>query len=424
MTSGNMSGGPVCKGNREALDRLGRVADAFLLHDRDIHARADDSVTMCAGGWPRVVRRARGYAPLPVYLKPDGPTVLALGAELKNTVCLARGTEAFLSPHVGDLRNPDTLDFQLEAAGHLLGLLKARPRALATDLHPDYLSTRQAERYPGLPIVRVQHHAAHALSAMAELGLEAPFLALCLDGSGLGPEGSVWGCELLKIGRDGFRRLGGLKPAPLPGGDMAARQPWRSAVGRLYAGWGEDWPEVAPPVLLEYIRSRIPGLETGLFTRMMDQGLNSPMCSSLGRLFDSAAAMMGLGFENSYEGQAAMKLESTAAEGEADSYPHACNRPVRAGRGKMDRPGPGPFARKDIGGPQVANAYRPNGRPLSQRLDPWSGPRGRTGLQNERLPHRGADRRLHDEHNPALRAQPLSDKLEPSGGDPPRGSLQ
>ena len=321
MTSGNLSGGPICKGNREALKRLGGVADAFLLHDRDIQARADDSVARCIDEGPQVLRRARGYVPAPVHLAEKGPQVLALGPELKNTVCLAKGAEAFISPHIGDLRNPETLDSHLEAARHLLELLDGKPQALAVDLHPDYLSGRQTERYSGLPLVRVQHHAAHALSAMAELSLEFPFAALCLDGSGFGLDGTVWGGEILYVGRKGFKRLGGLTPALLPGGDMAARQPWRVAAGRLYASLGPRWLESAPQPLIALMESHTSGQGAAVLGKMMEQGFNSPMCSSLGRLFDAAAALMGLRYENAYEGQAAMGLESAAHAGVQDAYP-------------------------------------------------------------------------------------------------------
>ena len=266
------------------------------------------------------MRRARGYAPAPLQLADKGPRVLALGAELKNTVCLAKGQDAFLSPHIGDLKDSETLASHLETTRRLLDLLEVKPQALAVDLHPDYLSSRQAERYPGLPLVRIQHHAAHALSAMAELGLEPPFVALCLDGSGLGPDGSVWGGEILYMCRNGFKRLGGLTPAPLPGGDKAARQTWRAAVGRLYTAMGRGWLEAAPQALGRHIESQASGQGAALLGRALEQGFNSPPCSSLGRLFDAAAALMGLRYENAYEGQAAMELEGVAAEGVVEDY--------------------------------------------------------------------------------------------------------
>ncbi len=320
MTSGNLSDQPICTGNREALDVLGEVADYFLLHDREIQSRIDDSVAISLRGRTRVLRRARGYAPRPVHLHTPGPRVLALGPELKNTFCLARGDQAFLSPHIGDLQDAQTLEFYLETLRRMRDLLKIEPQALAVDLHPDYLSTRQAERFAGLPVIRVQHHAAHALSAMAESGLEGPIIALSLDGAGLGLDGSVWGCEIMKVGPNGFRRLGGLRPAPLPGGDKAARQPWRSAAGRLFAALGPEWHGHIPAALYSHISSRCEpgGLE--LFNHVMARGLNSPGCSSLGRLFDAAAAIIGLRYEAAYEGQAAMELEGATLRGERGRY--------------------------------------------------------------------------------------------------------
>ena len=253
MTSGNLSDEPICMHNDEAISRLARVADYFLLHNRDIHTRADDSVAMSVLGQPRVVRRARGYVPRPVFLEAPGPDILALGPELKNTLCLTRGDEAFISSHVGDLKDAETLDYFQETLGRLKDLVQAEPRALAVDLHPDYLSTRQAETMPGLPVIKVQHHAAHALSVMAELGLKPPVLGLSLDGTGLGADRTVWGCELLLVEADGFSRLGHLAPMPLPGGDKAAKEPWRSACGLLFTAFGPAWIDYLPAPLLEWL---------------------------------------------------------------------------------------------------------------------------------------------------------------------------
>jgi len=316
MTSGNLSDEPIAVDNQEALARLKEVADFFLLHDRQIYTRADDSVAMSVLDQPRVVRRARGYVPRPVFLNRPGPNVLALGPELKNTVCLTRGSQAFLSAHVGDLKDAETLAYFEQTLDRLQELLKIKPQALAVDLHPDYLSTRQAETWSGLPIIKVQHHAAHILSAVAELGLEGPVIGLALDGTGFGLDGSVWGGEVLLVSDQGFRRLGRISPFRLPGGDKAVRQPWRTACGLLGLTFGPDWARHLPRWLAGLGRPEM--IET--LEKMMDQGLNSPFCSSAGRLFDGLAGLVGFKFETAYEGQAAIEFEGALDETETGSY--------------------------------------------------------------------------------------------------------
>ena len=324
MTSGNLSDEPICLGNREALERLAGVADYFLLHDRDIHTRIDDSVAMNVLGQPRVVRRARGYVPRPVRLAVAGPAVLALGPELKNTLCLTRGEEAFLSAHVGDLDNARAVDYYRLTQQRLESFLELKPELLAADLHPDYLSTRRAlelVRERGLPLVRVQHHAAHVLAAVGELDLELPVLGLSLDGTGYGSDATVWGCELLLVGGRGFARLGHLRPFALPGGDAAARQTWRPACGLLRLAHGGDWPRRAPEHLARAaaaVAGGRPREALDLLERVMARGVNAPLCSSAGRLFDAVSALCGLRLEAAYEGQAPMELEAVldpAAEG-------------------------------------------------------------------------------------------------------------
>ncbi len=316
MTSGNPSDEPIAADNQEALERLGGVADFFLLHDRDIHARADDSVVLMALGQPRVVRRSRGFAPRPLRLEPAGPDILAVGAELKNVVCLARGSLAFLSPHIGDLKHPDGLIFHQRTSDRLIRLLGVAPRAVALDLHPDYLSSRAALDRPEPLKIRVQHHAAHVLAGLAESGLAGPALGLALDGAGHGPDGTVWGGELLLVGPDGFSRPGHLARFRLPGGDAAAREPWRAALGLLRLAHGADWAAHAPDHLAG--KTADGG---AILARMLDQGINSPWCSSAGRLFDGVAGLAGLRLTCGHEGQAAMELEAAAAAGEHGAYP-------------------------------------------------------------------------------------------------------
>ncbi|SDF81114.1 Hydrogenase maturation protein, carbamoyltransferase HypF [Desulfovibrio legallii] len=324
MTSANASGEPICLGNREALDRLERLADAWLLHDRDILVRVDDSVVTLQPGpagtsaaQPLFYRRARGYVPRPVFLPPQeahGPCVLGTGAELKATFCLTRGREAFVGQHIGDLENPATLNFYEEAAAHLEALLEVRPAALVCDLHPDFLSTRYARERAarqGLPLWSLQHHAAHAAAVLAENGRYAPALALCLDGTGLGEDGTVWGGELLLLELDAprWQRLGRLAPFALPGGDAAVREPWRIALSLAQRAGLEDADWVTHD-------GGAQDAAIAAVKEMLRRKVNCPLTSSCGRLFDAAAAALGLCARTTYEGQAAIRLEDAAVRPE------------------------------------------------------------------------------------------------------------
>ncbi|MDR3358427.1 MAG: carbamoyltransferase HypF [Desulfovibrio sp.] len=330
MTSANPRGEPICLGNREALSRIAGMADAFLLHDRDILTRVDDSVIALAPvapeGGSRIpsppedgsperlfFRRARGYVPYPVSLPQDGPVVLGAGAELKSTVCLTRGNQAFVGQHVGDLENPATLNFYEEVVARLETLLEIRPKAIVCDLHPDFLACRYAHARAvaeGLPFWRLQHHAAHAAAVLAENNCYDPALALCLDGSGLGDDGGIWGGEaiLMDISRARWQRVGRLSPFPLPGGDAAIREPWRCALA-LREQCGSSRENAAAPWDGEYAHA------ASAVREMLGRNLNCPQTSSCGRLFDAVAAQLGLCLVASYEGQAAMRLESAADTG-------------------------------------------------------------------------------------------------------------
>ena len=315
MTSANPHGEALVVGNDEALARLTGIADAFLIHDRDIVVRCDDSV-MRAG--PAFIRRARGYTPVPVSLAGDGPTVLALGAYLKNSICVLKGSEAFLSQHIGSLDNASTIGFLEETVSHLLGILDVTPDLIAHDLHPDFHSTRLAQRLAaewGVPAVAVAHHHAHIAAICAEHRLDEPLLGLAIDGVGLGPDGGLWGGELLRVDGDDCRRLGHLLPLCLPGGDRAAREPWRMAASALEACGRRA--EIA-----DFIARRHPGRDGARLTMMLERRINCPATSSLGRLFDAAAGLLGLRAEARYEGQAAMELEGlAAAHGTVDPLP-------------------------------------------------------------------------------------------------------
>jgi hydrogenase maturation protein HypF len=305
-TSGNRSEEPMAIDDQEALDRLGEVADGFLGHDRPILRPLDDSVGRIEAGRLHLLRRARGFAPLPLAM--DGAGVLALGAQQKATVTLLVRGQAVVSQHLGDLDSAAGMALLERTAMDLLAFLDAAPERLACDLHPDYASTRLAEALAGrlgLPLVRVQHHHAHVAAVLAEHGLPGPVLGLAWDGAGFGPDGTVWGGEALAVDRAGFRRLGHLRPFPLPGGDLAAREPRRSALGLCLACLGEPGPAAAA----------FAPAELAVLARAAERGVNSPRASSVGRLFDAVAALLGLRRGRGFEGQAAMALEFQARDG-------------------------------------------------------------------------------------------------------------
>ncbi|HXU30847.1 MAG TPA: carbamoyltransferase HypF [Thermoanaerobaculia bacterium] len=314
MTSGNRSEEPICRDDDEALERLGDLADAFLLHDREIHAVCDDSVVRVFAGRELPLRRSRGYAPYPLRLPHLSPPLLAVGAELKATFCLAQDRRAFLSQHIGDLGNLETLTAFERMVDHLSGLFRIEPERIACDLHPDYLGTRWAERRAaerGLPLFRVQHHHGHIAAVMAEHGLpgDRPVLGASFDGTGYGLDGAIWGGEILLADFRNAERLAHLRYAPLPGGDAAIRHPRRMALAHLAAA-GIDWHPDLPPV------AATPEGERRILSRQLATGFGTVPTSSMGRLFDAVAALAGLAQESRFEGQAAMALEA-AAEGYA-----------------------------------------------------------------------------------------------------------
>ncbi len=314
MTSGNRNGEPLCTGNDEALSRLGAIADFFVLHNREIVTRIDDSVVRIMHDRPRLLRRARGYVPAPIQLSQPLPPVLACGSGLKNTFCLGRDQTALISQHIGDLFNLESLDFFTESIYHLQNILKMQPQVIVRDLHPDYLSSRHGQELGlalGLPVIAVQHHHAHAVAVMAEHGLQDKVLAIILDGTGLGPDGTIWGGEIMEVTHTDFTRRGHLAPLPLPGGDAAAEQPWRMGLAALYHSFGEEGLQ----------ESRLPAALQGLTAekravvlQMMQQGMNTPPTSSCGRLFDAVAALLGICLDSDFEGQAAMELEALARQ--------------------------------------------------------------------------------------------------------------
>ena len=320
MTSGNLSEEPIAYRNDEALSRLGGIADALLVHDREIETRADDSVARVIAGRTVVMRRSRGFVPRPVRVgRGFRRVVLACGAHLKNTFCLAAGSQATLGPHIGDLENLETYASLESAVARMERFLRLRPEVVACDLHPAYLSTRYAAdraRALGVRAVGIQHHHAHVASAMAEHGLEGPVLGLAWDGTGFGPDGTSWGGELLLARLDGYDRLATLRPIPLAGGDQAVRQPWRAALAALDDAFGG-----APPLERLPLFGGIGGKEIAAVRRMIASGLNSPLAHGCGRLFDAVGAIALGRAVSRYEGQVAMALDSAADPAERGRYP-------------------------------------------------------------------------------------------------------
>jgi hydrogenase maturation protein HypF len=311
MTSGNISEEPIARDNDEAVRRLSGIADYFLVHNRDIYARYDDSVTMVERNDAQIVRRARGYAPYPVHLPFQARQVLACGAEDKNTFCLTRDNYAFLSQHIGDMENMETLQ-HFDTTIHLYQkLFRIKPELIACDLHPEYLSTKYAQeltaKQNSLKIVPVQHHHAHIVSCMVDNNIDKPVIGVALDGTGYGSDGRIWGGEFLVADYKGFQRLGHLEYLPLPGGATAIKRPYRIAAAYLYKLLGED----ALSTNLAFLKE-IDEVELNLIKRQVSSGLNTPLTSSLGRLFDAISALLGIRGVIDYEGQAAVELETAA----------------------------------------------------------------------------------------------------------------
>ncbi|WP_068867704.1 carbamoyltransferase HypF [Prosthecochloris sp. CIB 2401] len=311
MTSANFSEEPIITDNQEALRRLGGIADGFLMHDRPIAFPCDDSVGIVMESGFRLLRRSRGYVPLPLALACGGAAVLGAGAELKSTLCMVRGHEAFLSQHIGDLKNEPSLRHYREIATHLERLTGVHPEIVACDMHPAFCgrtSQTQGSGRQAVPVVQVQHHHAHLVSCLAEHRYEEKAIGIILDGSGYGTDGTVWGGELLVGDAAGFERFAALHPVPLPGGDAAAMRPWRAAAGYAFHAFGE-----LPADLFR-------GYEWEGMLALLKTSVNTPLASSCGRLFDAVAYFAGLCDENSYEGQAAVELMSASDEGTVEPY--------------------------------------------------------------------------------------------------------
>jgi hydrogenase maturation protein HypF len=313
MTSANLSEEPIAIDNNDAFGRLADIADYFLTHNRDIYLRSDDSILKLTAGHQRYIRRSRGYVPIPIFLNKAVPPILACGAELKNTICLTKGEKAFLSQHIGDLENLATLDFFKLTVDHLKRILEIEPELIACDMHPDYLSTRFAREQMQTPVIEVQHHHAHIVSCMAEHKLKGAVIGLAFDGTGYGPDGTIWGGEVLVAEAKQFERVAHLAEVPLPGSSAAIKAPWRMALSYLCATFGDNLQDLDLPLL-----KQIEAQKINIIVEMMEKGINCPQTSSLGRLFDAVAAIAGIRQRVNFEGQAAMELEMLA-DGYSDS---------------------------------------------------------------------------------------------------------
>jgi hydrogenase maturation protein HypF len=317
MTSANQVDEPICTGNREALERLQGIADYFLLHDRDILVRCDDSIAFAADGEPGLLRRSRGYVPQPITLKDSMPPILALGGQLKTTHCILKGRYAFVSPHVGDMETPQARDFFHESIVLMKRITESDPRIVACDLHPAYYSTEAAQTIAAERVIQVQHHHAHIVSCMAENQIDGDVIGLAMDGTGYGPDGNAWGGEFFIVSETGFQRFGHLQYLVLPGAEKAIREPWRIAASLLKTAYGASWKEIARQ--LNLIPDKTP---MDLFDKIIDGKIHSPLSSGLGRLFDGIAALIGLCTHVSFEGQAAMDLEAQATGSSGSSFPY------------------------------------------------------------------------------------------------------
>jgi hydrogenase maturation protein HypF len=315
MTSGNVSDEPIAYKNEEAKNRLGKIANRFLFHDREIHVRCDDSVSRIFEGKPYILRRSRGYVPFPVKLCLPLEMILACGGELKNTFCLTRGHYAFVSHHIGDLENLETLSSFEEGIAHFKKLFFIEPKAVVYDLHPDYLSTRYALSIPDIPKVGVQHHHAHVASCMAENGLEGEIIGVALDGTGFGTDGTVWGGEFLKADLRDFRRVAHLKQVAMPGGWKAIKEPWRMAMAYLSEAFGDE----ARTLKIDFMK-RVECQKWDILKRMIEKRINTPWTSSMGRFFDAVSSLLSIRDEVHYEGQAAIELEMMVEPGLDGEY--------------------------------------------------------------------------------------------------------
>ncbi len=314
FTSANIAGEPIIIDNKRAVDIFKERCAAVITYNRDIYNRTDDSVAFVANAVPRLIRRSRGYAPSPVRLAFDVDGILATGAELVNTFCIGRTTQAILSQHIGDLKNAETLEFFEESISRYKELFKFEPKAVACDLHPDYLSSRYAEKQ-NLPLIKIQHHHAHMASCMAENNISEPVMGIIFDGTGLGTDGNIWGGEFFTGDFSGFRRHSHINYIPLPGGDKVTKEPWRTAVSYLYYAFGKNFTKLNIPFVKNLDRQK-----TAFVIQMIEKKINSPLSSSAGRVFDAVSAILNICTESGFHAEAPMRLEDAINKTETADY--------------------------------------------------------------------------------------------------------
>jgi hydrogenase maturation protein HypF len=317
LTSGNFSNEPIFTGNDTAINQFSDIIDSLLLHDRDIFNRTDDSVARIIDGRERIFRRSRGYVPAPVRTSLNTDGIVAFGAELTNCFCVGKGDKAFLSQHIGDLQSPETTLFYEETIGQFIKLFRVRPSLLATDMHPDYISTRTGLNFSKLPVIMVQHHHAHIASCMAEYRLDEKVIGVAFDGTGYGTDGNIWGSEFMICDLNDFQRVTHFEYIPMPGGDSAAEEPWRLAVSCLYKVFGRNFLDLDIPLMKNIDRGKIE-----MIIRMIDKNINCPLTSGAGRLFDAVSSIMGLVNIATFQAEGPMRLEALVTNDCSDSYPY------------------------------------------------------------------------------------------------------
>ncbi|MBF0398420.1 MAG: carbamoyltransferase HypF [Desulfobacterales bacterium] len=319
MTSGNKNNEPIAKDNDEAFDNLSEIADYFLIHNRPILRRVDDSVIKIINNTPRFIRRARGYSPLPIIIKKNIPMILGCGADLKNTFCLTQKNKIFVSQHIGDIENFETYTSFKSTIEDMKKLFGINPEIVSYDMHPGYLTSKYAMELADIKKISVQHHHAHIASCMAEYCIDEPVIGLAFDGTGYGTDGNIWGGEILVCEYKNFLRVGHLSYMPMPGGDLAVKEPWRMAISYLYSVYKNNLLNLDLPILKNIEEKKI-----NIVIEMISKGINTPYTSSMGRLFDGIASIIGIRDKISFEGQAAIELE-IISEGNYDStYDYEC----------------------------------------------------------------------------------------------------
>jgi hydrogenase maturation protein HypF len=323
LTSGNFSNEPILIDNDDAKDKFSAVTDAIILHNRDISNRTDDSVARIIAGNERIFRRSRGYVPAPVRTGLNTEGIIAFGAELTNCFCVGKGDKAFLSQHIGDLQSLETTLFYEKTLAQFIKLFRIKPSLLATDMHPDYISTQTGQNFANLPLVMVQHHHAHIASCMAEHRLDENVIGVALDGTGYGTDGNIWGSEFMICDLNDFKRVTHFEYIPLPGGDSATEEPWRIAVSWLYKLYGRSFLNMDIPPLNKIDREKIE-----IIIRMIDKNINCPLTSGAGRLFDAVASLLGLVQVATFQAEGPMRLESLVQPDCSDCYTYTIEQTI------------------------------------------------------------------------------------------------